>query len=442
MPARDNATEQDKVRELQVKLYLAAKRSPGRRFHALWDRIHRRDVLERAWAQVRANRGAAGVDRITIAEIEESGVGVFLDELQQELVGQRYRPVPVRRVHIPKPGRSETRPLGIPTIKDRVVQTAAKIVLEPIFEADFRDCSFGFRPKRSAHDALEVIRREVMRGRRWVIDADIRGFFDALDPKILDSLLRERISDRRVLKLLRSWLAAGVLDGATLTHPDTGTPQGGVISPVLANVYLNALDRAWEDGRGGLGVLVRYADDLVVLCRTKTQAEAALAELRALLAALGLELAEDKTRLVCVNEDGEGFDFLGFHHRMVDSFSKPGVRFMARWPSARATQAAKQRIRELTDRRLLKLPPEDVVATLNRFLTGWGGYFRWGNSTRQFDRIDRYALDRVARFLGARHHKRRTLAHGRGLLFGRRPDLMPRRLSGTVRYYKSAHAAR
>jgi RNA-directed DNA polymerase len=380
--------------------------------------------------------------RITIAEIEASGVDAFLDALQVELREQRYRPVAVRRVHIPKPGRSEMRPLGIPAVKDRVVQTACKLIIEPIFEADFRGCSFGFRPKRSAHDAMEVIRREVMRGRRWVIDADIRGFFDALDREILMQFVCERIADRRVLKLLRSWLRAGVLDGATLTHPKTGTPQGGVISPLLANVYLNALDRAWEDRHGQLGVLVRYADDLVVLCRSRVQAEAAMTELRALLADLGLELAEDKTRLVCVNEDGEGFDFLGYHHRMVDSFSKPGFRFMARWPSARATAAAKQRIRELTDRRLLLLPPEDVIANLNRFLTGWGGYFRFGNSTRQFDKIDRYALDRVARFLGARHQKRRTLAHGRGLLFGRRPDLMPRRLSGTVRYYRSAHATR
>jgi group II intron reverse transcriptase/maturase len=442
MPPGANDAGQDKVRALQVKLYLAAKRSPGRRFHALWDRIHRRDVLERAWQQVRANRGSAGVDRITITQIEETGVDAFLDALQQELREERYRPVAVRRVHIPKPGRSETRPLGIPAVKDRVVQTACKLVIEPIFEADFRGCSFGFRPKRSAHDAMEVIRREVMRGRRWVIDADIRGFFDALDREILMQLVCERISDRRVLKLLRGWLAAGVLDGATLTHPETGTPQGGVVSPLLANVYLNALDRAWEDRHGGLGALVRYADDLVVLCRTRAQAEAAMAQLRAVLAELGLELAEDKTRLVCVNDDGEGFDFLGYHHRMVDSFSKPGFRFMARWPSARATQAARRRINELTDRRLLMLPIEEVIGNLNRFLIGWGGYFRWGNSTRQFDKIDRHAINRVACLLAEHHRRRRRLVHGRAILFAHRPDLMPRRLSGTVRYYQSAHATR
>lgn len=433
MAERPNHIEQDKVRELQVKLYLAAKRSPSRRFHALWDRIHRRDVLERAWQQVRENRGAAGVDRITIAQIEEEGVQAFLDELQDELREERYRPSPARRVYIPKPGRSEQRPLGIPRIKDRVAQTAAKLVVEPVFEADFRGCSFGFRPKRSAHQALDQIKREVMRGRRWVIDADIRGFFDALDPEILDSLLRERISDRRVLKLLRSWLRAGVLEGTTLTRPEVGSPQGSPISPLLANVYLNALDRAWEDRHGALGVLVRYCDDLLILCRTRAQAEAAMAELRALLAELRLELAEDKTRIVCVNDQGVGFDFLGFHHRMVESFSKPGARFLARWPSARAMQAARQKISELTDRRLLLLPLEDIVANLNRFLTGWAGYFRRGNSTTQFHKLDRYVAERLARWIGKRHKARRPLAYGLWRLrqeryFGLRP------LVGRVHY--------
>lgn len=441
MPSGDNTAKQDKVRELQVKLYLAAKRSPKRRFHALWDRIHRRDVLQRAWQVVRENRGAAGVDRITIAQIEEEGVEAFLYELEVELREQRYRPRPARRVFIPKPGRSEQRPLGIPRIKDRVCQTAAKLVLEPIFEADFRGCSFGFRPRRSAHDALDAIKREVMRGRRWVIDADIRGFFDALDPQILERLVCERVSDRRVLKLLRGWLRAGVLDGETLLRPEVGSPQGSPISPLLANVYLNALDRAWEDRHSGLGVLVRYCDDLVILCRTKAQAEAAMRELRALLAELRLELADAKTRLVYLDNDGEGsFDFLGFHHRMVESFSKPGRHFLARWPSARATQAARARIRELTDRRLLRLPVEDVVASLNRFLAGWGGYFRRGNSTTQFHKLDRYAVERLGRFVGQRHGFKRPLAHGRWLVrqqgyLGLRP------LVGRV-HHGAAHAAR
>jgi RNA-directed DNA polymerase len=445
MPRGANNTQQDKVRELQAKLYLAAKRSPGRRFHALWDRIHRRDVLERAWLKVRENRGSAGVDRTTIAQIEQQGVEAFLDELEVELREQRYRPLPVRRVGIPKPGRAETRPLGIPAVKDRVVQAAAKIVLEPLFEADFADCSFGFRPKRSAHHALDAIKREVLRGRRWVIDADIRGFFDALDREILMQLVSERVSDRRVLKLLRAWLGAGVLERQTLLHPETGTPQGGVISPLLANVYLHALDRAWQERAGRLGVLVRYADDLVVVCYEQWQAEAALAELRALLAGLGLELAEAKTRLVHLDENGEGFDFLGFHHRMVESERKPGRWFLARFPSARATQAARARIREITDRRRLWLPPEEIVADLNRFLRGWGGYFRYGNSTRCFDKIDRFSFDRVARFLGEKHKRRRPLNEGRALL-ARQRDLIPRRLVGTVGWktvpYNPVHATR
>jgi RNA-directed DNA polymerase len=440
MADRPNHTKQDKVRELQVKLYLAAKRSSSRRFHALWDRICRRDVLQRAWQQVRENRGAAGVDRITIAQIEEDGVDAFLEELQDEFREERYRPQPARRVYIPKPGRSEQRPLGIPRIKDRVAQTAAKIVLEPIFEADFRGCSFGFRPKRSAHQALDAIKREVMRGRRWVIDADIRGFFDALDPQILDALLRERISDRRVLKLLRSWLRAGVLEGTVLMRPEVGSPQGSPISPLLANIYLNALDRAWEDRHGGLGVLVRYCDDLLILCRTRAQAEVAMAQLRALLAELRLELAEDKTRIVCVNEEGQGFDFLGFHHRMVQSFSKPGARFLARWPSARAMQAARQKISELTDRRLLLLPVEDVVANLNRFLAGWGGYFRRGNSTIQFHKLDRHVAERLARWIGKRHKAKRPLAYGLWRLRQER-YLGLRPLVGRV-HYGAANATR
>ena len=441
MTERSNNTRKDKVRELQVKLYLAAKRSPDRRFHALWDRILRGDVLQRAWQQVRENRGSAGVDRITIAQIEGEGVQAFLDGLQQELREQRYRPQPARRVFIPKPGRSEQRPLGIPAVKDRVCQTAAKLILEPIFEADFRGCSFGFRPKRSAHQALDEIKREVMRGRRWVIDADIHGFFDALDPEILEQLLCERISDRRVLKLLRGWLRAGVLEGETLLRPEVGSPQGSPISPLLANVYLNALDRAWEDRHGGLGVLVRYCDDLVILCRSKAQAEAALGELRALLAELRLELADAKTRLVFLDNDGEGsLVFLGFHHQMVESFSKPGWHFLARWPSAAATRAARQRIRELTDRRLLRLPVEDVVANLSRFLAGWAGYFRRGNSTTTFHKLDLYTAERLARWIGKRHKSRHPLAYGYWRLrqehfFGLRP------LVGRV-HHGVAHAAR
>jgi RNA-directed DNA polymerase len=254
---------QDRVRVLQRKLYRAAKQARGRRFHALFDKVHRRDVLQRAFEEVARNKGAAGIDGQTIDDIRAAGVEAFLSVLEAELREGTYRSLPVRRVMIPKASGGE-RPLGIPAVRDRVAQAAVKIVIEPIFEADFRDCSFGFRPRRSARDAQVRIRRHVQRERRHVVvDADIEGFFDNLDRGILMRKLRERISDRRVLALIERWLRAGVLAHGALLHPETGTPQGGVISPLLANVYLNGLDRAFEERHAKLGRLVRYADDCV-----------------------------------------------------------------------------------------------------------------------------------------------------------------------------------
>jgi RNA-directed DNA polymerase len=252
--------EQDRVRELQRTLYRAAKADPGRRFHALYDKVYRRDVLERAWELVRANRGAAGIDRQTIAAVEECGVARLLDELAADLKQGRWRPLPARRVFIPKPGSQERRPLSIPAVRDRVVQAATKIVIEPIFEADMLECSFGFRPRRSAHDALQVLIDEAWRGRRWVAESDIANCFEAIPHSGLMAAVEERISDRHVLKLLRAMLRAGVMQQGAVTRSDTGTPQGGVLSPCLANVYLHRLDRQWADR--GTGVLVRYADDL------------------------------------------------------------------------------------------------------------------------------------------------------------------------------------
>jgi RNA-directed DNA polymerase len=431
----------DKVRVFQRKLYRAAKRQPGRRFHALYDKIHRKDVLERAWKEVAAHGGAAGVDGVTIEMIREQGVQEFLSVLEGELREGTYRPLAVKRVAIPKVSGGE-RMLGIPAVRDRVVQAATKLVIEPVFEADFLDCSWGFRPKRSAREAREQIRTHVQREQRHVIvDADITGFFDNLDRRILGRLLRERISDRRVLALIDAWLRAGVLADGELLHPTAGTPQGGVISPCLANVYLHALDRAWQERYWRLGKLTRYADDLAIACWQPWQAQRARDALARLLAELGLQLSPEKTRIVNLKVAGEGFDFLGYHFRRLPVRRDPSRFYCACWPSQRAMAAARQRIRDLTPMERVGLPAIMVVQEINRFLKGWGAYFRHGNSTQQFKALDHFAFERVARFLSRKHGK-----PGRGmgvhLLMKSDTRLGIYCLAGTVRYASAAHAAR
>jgi len=289
------------------------------------------------------------------------------------------------------------------------VQAATKIVLEPIFEADMADCSFGFRPRRSAHDALQVLVDESWRGRRWVVETDIANCFEAIPHQKLMLAVQERVSDQGVLRLLRAMLRAGVMVDGSLTRSASGTPQGGVVSPLLANVYLHRVDRVWDVREHG--VLVRYADDLVVLYKSQQQAEAALARLTDLLADLGLEPKAAKTRIVHLQVGGEGLDFLGFHHRLVSSQGRvggKGITFLARWPTRKAMQRARDRIRELTLRSRLRLPVEVVVQDVNRFLRGWSAYFRYGNSADHFDKINRYARERMAIFIANRYRRSRA----------------------------------
>ena len=351
------------------------------------------------------NRGAAGIDRQTIADVEQYGIAKLLDELVADLTEGRWRPLPARRVFIPKPGRDELRPLSIPAVRDRIVQAAAKTVIEPIFEADMLECSFGFRPKRSQHDALQVLVDEAWGGRRWVLESDVANCFEAIPHSQLMTAIEERIVDRHILKLLRAMLHAGVMEDEAVTRSDTGTPQGGVISPCLCNVYLHRLDRQWAER--GHGKLVRFADDMVVMCRTREEAERALVALRTILSELGLTLKDAKTRIVELREGGEGLDFLGFHHRWVRG-NTPASRhlcFLARWPSRQARARARERIHDLTDRRRLRDPVEEVVQDVNSFLRGWAGYFRYGNSAAAFDKITFHAFVRLADFVAKRHKR-------------------------------------
>jgi len=433
----------DKVRRLQRRLCGAAKRSPERRFHALYDHLSRRDVLEEAWKRVKCNKGAAGVDKQTIAEIEQGGVESFLEAIAMTLREGTYWPAMVRRQYIPK-ADGKKRPLGIPTVRDRVVQTAAKLVLEPIFEADFKPTSYGFRPKRSAMMALETLRKRGAKGGNHVLDADIRDYFGSIDHEKLLKLVAKRISDRRILKLLKKWLEAGVMEEGRVRHPTAGTPQGGVISPLLANIYLHVLDAAWEREGAKYGTLVRYADDFVVMCDAKWQVERAEARVCKVLAWLGLELHPEKTRRVELSWGQRSIDFLGCTLRKrlsgpIWEKQRKRVYFLQREPSRPSMKRVRQKVKEQTSRASFGAKDVRVIIDrLNPILRGWGNYFGTGNAAKRFNQVDSYVWRRLLGFMMKR--KGRNLAAGDLVAWDR--DFFVshglHRLRGTVRYPEAA----
>jgi RNA-directed DNA polymerase len=435
----DRCSSVDNVERLQRRLGAAAKRDSGRRFHALFDRIWRRDVLEKAWDRVKRNKGAAGVDGETIDSIRALGEESFLNDLSKTLRAGKYRPQAVRRHWIPK-AHGGRRPLGIPTVRDRVVQTAAKLILEPIFEVDFKDCSYGFRPGRSATQALEALRlRSSGRKGNYVFDADIRDFFGSLDREVLMTRVKLRVSDRRVLRLIGEWLEAGVMEDGQQTKLLSGTPQGGVISPLLSNIYLSFLDDRWTKQCANFGALVRYADDFVIVCNTRTDVVEAERRVKLIFKRLRLELHPAKTRTVELSDGKQGFDFLGchLHKRMSGKIwenERKRVYFLQRWPSTTSTKRVKQRVKELTPTAACHRDLRETIAKINPVIRGWGGYFATGNASTKFNQVDSYVWARLRNLM--RRRKGRNLRAGEMKRWTRRAfhELGLHKLLGTIRY--------
>jgi len=394
------------VRTFQRKLYRAAKKNSKRRFGVLYDKVQRRDVISEAWGCVMVNEGCAGVDGWSIKRLlDADGVRRLLVEIQDELESNKYQPELIRRAYIPKPGRREMRPLGIPTVKDRIVQAAVKSIIEPLFEADFLDCSYGFRPKRSAQDAASRVHK-LINTHKWFVDVDLKSYFDTIPHDRLMTCVQKRVSDKRVLRLIRQWLKAGVLEKGKVTTPKAGSPQGGVISPLLSNIYLHELDRQWDSR---LGQLTRYADDMVIVCRTEEQAKAAMRRLTEIVQSLGLRLNESKTH---VGHIQEGFDFVGFTFREGKS-PKSGKLVRVRVPRKQSVKAIRHRIKERLKMVGLGTPLVDVIRMVNRSLKGWVNYFKRGQCMHVLIGLQSYVCEQLRIFLRRRHGCKRSRGYRR-----------------------------
>jgi group II intron reverse transcriptase/maturase len=409
MSAQRAIKVQNKVSDLQSKLSHAAKQSLDRKFGCLYDKLYRKDILEEAWKRVRSNKGAPGVDQEDFECIEEEiGVEEFLTEIGHELKTYTYKPQPVLRCYIDKPGKPEKRPLGIPVIKDRVVQMAMKLVIEPIFEANFLDCSHGFRPERSAKQAVDIIRRKITFDKQLVVvDADIKGYFNNICHRILMNLVRRRISDPHILKLIKSWLESGVMeDGKYIETNGVGTPQGGVISPLLANIYLHAFDKMFQQA-GISGTLVRYCDDFVILVKRK--GKKVLEKVREMLNCLELELHPEKTKIVNARK---GFDFLGMHFKLSPVYSeKSRLKESCRiWPSKESVARIKEKVNKLVGRRY-GTSLEDMIEELNPVIRGWDNYHKIprGGQRKPRVKLNYFVRERLRIFL-----KRKYSDYSRG----------------------------